>query len=112
MEGRWHNLASRSYPKFLAKTQVVEGQRKVGKPIVIRALSSIVNRADEERRLCPVRAVKFYLNRVKKFRGGRKKLFISYQKNYEEEIVKSQFLDGLKRLSCCGRSWQKKNMNC
>ena len=84
-------------PKFLAKTQVVEGPRTVGKPIVIKALSRIIGRQEEERLLCPVRAVKFYLQRVKDFRRNRRKLFISYQKNHQGEIVKGTISGWIKR---------------
>lgn len=94
-------------PKFLSKTQIVQGARTVGVPIVIKALSNIVG-SEEDRLLCPVRALKFYLDRVKEFRNNKEKVFISYQKNHVGEVVKSTISSWIKKtVMCCYSSAQK-----
>ena len=89
-------------PTFLAKTQLVEGPRTVGKPVVIKALSSILTKGDEDRCLCPVRAVKYYLKRTESLRENKKKLFVSYQKNHEGEIAKGTITGWIRKaVTCC-----------
>ena len=58
---------------FLAKNQLPS---VAPKPFSIPSLSQTCGRNDEDRLLCPVRALKFYLNRVRPLRGLRKRLFI------------------------------------
>jgi len=58
---------------FLAKTQLPS---VTSAPFTIPSLSQTCGRDDEDRLLCPVRALKFYLSKVKAFRGSRKRLFL------------------------------------
>ena len=58
---------------FLSKTQLPS---VASEPFTIPSLSANCGRDDEERLLCPVRSLKFYLNLVKLLRGSRKRLFI------------------------------------
>ena len=58
---------------FLAKNQLPS---VAPLPIIIPSLSRTCGRDDKDRLLCPVRALKFYLDRVKTLRGSRKRLFI------------------------------------
>ena len=58
---------------FLAKNQLPS---MVSKPFKVQSLSKTCGQDDEDRLLCPVRALKFYLNRVKSIRGSWKRLFI------------------------------------
>ena len=58
---------------FLAKTQLPS---VAPSPFSIPSLSLNCGRDDADRTLCPVRALKFYLARVKPLRGHRKRLFL------------------------------------
>ena len=60
-------------PGFLAKNQLPS---MASKPFKVQSLSKTCGQDDEDRLLCPVRALKFYLNRVKSIRGSQKRLFI------------------------------------
>ena len=42
---------------------------------------------DQDRTLCPVRALRYYLDRTKSILKGRKKLFIAFKKGYHREIT-------------------------
>ena len=60
-------------PGFLAKNQLPES---LPEPIVIPGLSQFCGSDTDDRLLCPVRAVRAYLSRVKAKRSGRKRLFL------------------------------------
>ena len=60
-------------PGFLAKKQLPES---LPEPIVIPGLSQFCGSDTDDRLLCPVRAVRAYLSRVKAKRLGRKRLFL------------------------------------
>ena len=60
-------------PGFLAKNQLPS---LASKPFKVQSLSKTCGQEDEDRLLCQVRALKFYLNRVKSIRGSQKRLFI------------------------------------
>ena len=60
-------------PGFLAKTQLPS---TASLPFTIPSLSDVCGSDDEDRLLCPVRSLRFYLTRVKSLRGRRKRLFI------------------------------------
>lgn len=72
------------FPGFLAKNQAPS---VAGVPIEFPALSCSAGNMDNY--LCPVRALRIYLRRTKSFRRERKRLFISYVKNYDKEISAS-----------------------
>ena len=59
---------------FLAKNQLPS---VASAPFSIPSLSQSCGRDDDDRLLCPVRALKFYLSKVKALRGSRKRLFLS-----------------------------------
>ena len=60
-------------PGFLAKNQLPES---LPEPIVIPGLSQFCGSDTDDRLLCPVRALRAYLSRVKAKRLGRKRLFL------------------------------------
>ena len=77
-------VSLRFLPEFLAKNQVPG----VPSPIVrLPALTSILGGDDEDRLLCPVRALRFYLQRVRPFRRAtQRRLFISYNPDFPSDI--------------------------
>ena len=71
-------------PEFLAKNQV---PGSVSPTLIIPALTRILGPDDADRLLCPVRALKFYLNRTKSLRSQtHRRLFISYNADYDSDI--------------------------
>ena len=86
---------------FIAKTQLVNQGGDICQPIVVKALTRFVGPQDEERVLCPVRAVKSYLRRTKDIRGDRKRLFIAYKKGHRHDIVKSTVSGWVKKTVVC-----------
>ena len=56
-------------------------------PVNIPALTAIVDRQfREDRTLCPVRALRYYLDRTKDLRESRSLLFISFKKGHTSDI--------------------------
>lgn len=83
-------------PKFLAKTQTIDGVML--SPIVIKSLASFLSKdMEEDRRLCPVRALKFYLDRTKDLRWDKKKLFVSFKKGFKGDIAKGTISGWIKK---------------
>ena len=85
--GQWEKVALFPSSDFIAKNQLArEGSQSVS-PVTIPALTTIVDRQfKEDRTLCPVRALRFYLDRTKDLRGARSLLFISFKKGHTSDI--------------------------
>ena len=85
--GQWKKVALFPSSDFIAKNQLArEGSQSVS-PVTIPALTTIVDRQfKEDRTLCPVRALRYYLDRTKDLRGSRSLLFISFKKGHTSDI--------------------------
>jgi hypothetical protein len=70
-------------PSFLSKTQLASSP-----PLAfeIPALSKSVGQDLDDNKLCPVRAMRIYLDRTRTLREGKKLLFISYKQNFDKDI--------------------------
>ena len=78
------SVSLRFLPEFLAKNQT---PGSVSPTLVIPALTRILGPDDADRLLCPVRALKFYLDRTKAVRAQtHRRLFISYNLEYASDI--------------------------
>jgi len=73
----------RPFDGFLAKNQRGD---EAPREYSIKSLRHFAPEGDPERLLCPVRAIRIYLNRTNKFRGDRKKLFLSLNPGQKTEI--------------------------
>ena len=85
--GQWKKVALFPSSDFIAKNQLArEGSQSVS-PVTIPALTTIVDRQfKEDRTLCPVQALRYYLDRTKDLRGSRSLLFISFKKGHTSDI--------------------------
>ena len=67
-------------------------------PVTIPALTTIVDRQFKEyRTLCPVRALRYYLDRTKDLRGSRSFPFISFKKGHTSDIRPATLSSWLKQ---------------
>ena len=56
-------------------------------PVVIPALTPTLDRScKEDKTLCPVRALLYYLDRTKDMRQGKELVFVSFKKGFEKDI--------------------------
>ena len=85
--GQWKKVALFTSSDFIAKNQLPrEGSHTVS-PVIIPTLTAIIDRPfKEDRTLCPVRALRYYLDRTKDLRGSRSLLFISFKKGHTSDI--------------------------
>lgn len=72
-------------PEFRAKNQLAD---VFSAPIVIPSLTRDLDPDDPDRFLCPVRAIKAYLDRTASHRATKRALFISLLPNMERDISK------------------------
>ena len=67
-------------------------------PVTILALTTTVDRQfKEDRTLCPVRALRYYLDRTKDLRVSRSLLFISFKKGHTSDIGPATLSSWLKQ---------------
>ena len=78
-------LTLRLAVEFLAKNQAPD---EVRRPFEIRALAHRVQPDMPDASLCPVRALKIYVERAQPIRRGRRRLFLSLQQNSSREVSK------------------------
>jgi hypothetical protein len=84
--------------RFLSKTQRSVDTQKQLLTITIKSLSATLQRdMVEDRSLCPVRAVKFYLERTARHRRGLSRLFVSYIAMHQE-VTKATISIWIKKL--------------
>ena len=96
--GQWEKVALFPSSDFIAKNQLArEGSQSVS-PVTIPALTTIVDRQfKEDRTLCLVRALRYYLDRTKDLRGSQSLLFISFKKGHTSDIRPATLSSWLKQ---------------
>ena len=66
-----------------------EGPESVA-PVVILALVPALDRSlKEDRSLCPVRALRYYLDKTQNLRSNKELVFVSFKKNFNKDISPS-----------------------
>ena len=68
---------------FKAKNQIPGSKSPV---INIKSLRDTLDPTADDRKICPVRSLRKYLQRTEAFRLGKKRLFISYNLEYNKDI--------------------------
>ena len=98
--GQWEKVALFPSSDFIAKNQLAslrEGSQNVS-PVTIPALTTIVDRQfKEDRILCAVRVLRYYLDRAKDLRGCQFLLFISFKKGHTSGIRPAALSSWLKQ---------------
>ena len=90
------SVSLRFVPGFLAKNQPNSAKSP---PLFIRSLCAILGRDDEDRFLCPVRALRAYRKRSAHLRcPGKRRLFISYKESMQTDISKATLSRWLKNV--------------
>ena len=93
----WSKVVLHTDPSFVAKT-VLANSNNVMQPLVIPALDAQEDTlAGSNMTLCPVRALRIYLDKTESLRGDRKKLFISFKKGCKREIAKATISHWIKK---------------
>ena len=84
----WSNVSLFPSPCFLSKNQLAkEGPSSVA-PVIIPALAPTLDKSlKDDRTLCPVRALRYYLVKTKDLRSNKQLVFVSFKKNFGKDIV-------------------------
>ena len=83
----WSQVSLYPSPSFLSRNQLAwEGTDSVA-PMVIPALVPTLDRSlKEDRSLCPVRALRYYLDRTKDLRDHKQLVFVSFKMHFDRDI--------------------------
>ena len=83
----WSKVSLFPSPSFLSKNQLAkEGPESVA-PVGIPALAPTLDRSlKSDRTLCPVRALRYYLDRTSDLRQGKELVFVSFKKGFDKDI--------------------------
>ena len=83
----WSKVSLFPSPSFLSKNQLAkEGPESVA-PVVIPALAPTLDRSlKSDRSLCPVRALRYYLDRTSDIRQDKELVFVSFKKGFDKDI--------------------------
>ena len=83
----WSKVSLYPSPSFLSKNQLAkEGPDSVA-AVVIPALAPSLDRSLKgDRSLCPVRALRYYLDRTSDLRQNKELVFVSFKKGFDKDI--------------------------
>ena len=83
----WSKVSLFPSPSFLSKNQLAkEGPQSVA-PVVIPALAPNLDKSLKfDRSLCPIRALRYYLDRTSDLRQHKELVFVSFKKGFDKDI--------------------------
>ena len=83
----WSKVSLFPSPSFLSKNQLArEGPDSVA-PVVIPALAPTLDKSlKSDRSLCPIRALRYYLDKTSDLRQNKELVFVSFKKGFEKDI--------------------------
>ena len=94
----WSKVSLSPPPCFLSKNQLArEGPGSVA-PVVIPTLAPTLDSSlKEDRSLCPVRALHYYLDKTKDLKDKKEQVFVSFKKNFNKDISPSTIFSWIKQ---------------
>ena len=83
----WSKLSLYPSPSFLAKNHLAKEGPECVAPVVIPALAPTLDKSlKEDRSLCPVRALRYYLDKTQDLRTGKELVFVSFKQGFNKDI--------------------------
>ena len=83
----WSKVSLYPSSSFLSKNQLARDGPDSVAPVVIPALSPSLDKSlKEDRSLCPVRALHYYLNKTQELRQNKELVFVSFKKGFSKDI--------------------------
>ena len=83
----WSKVSLYPSPSFLSKNQLAKEGPDCVAPVVIPALAPTLARSlKTDRSLCPVRALRYYLDRTSGLRQNKELVFVSFKKGFDKDI--------------------------
>ena len=94
----WSQVSLYPSPSFLSKNQLARDGPASVAPVVIPALAPTLDRSlSKDRSLCPVRALRYYLDKTKDLRQGKDLVFVSFRKGFHQDIVPATISSWIKQ---------------
>ena len=83
----WSKVSLYPSPSFLAKNHLAKEGPECVAPVVIPALAPTLDKSlKEDRSLCPVRALRYYLDKTQDLRTGKELVFVSFKQGFDRDI--------------------------
>ena len=94
----WSKVSLFPSPSFLSKNQLAkEGLNSVA-PVVIPALAPTLDKSlKSDRSLCPIRALRYYLDRTSDIRHAKELVFVSFKKGFDKDITPATISSWIKQ---------------
>ena len=85
----WSNVSLYPSPSFISKNHLTKEGPGCVAPVIIPALAPTLDKSlKENRTLCPVRSLRYYLDKTKEnLRADKELVFVSFRKNFKKDIV-------------------------
>ena len=98
----WSKVSLYPSPSFLAKNHLAKEGPECVAPLVIPALAPILDKSlKEDRSLCPVRALRYYLDKTQDLRQGKELVFVSFKKGFMKDISPATISSWIKQVILC-----------
>ena len=83
----WSKVSLYPSPSFLAKNHLAKEGPECVAPVVIPALAPTLDKSlKEDRSLCPVQALRYYLDKTQDLRTGKELVFVSFKQGFNKDI--------------------------
>ena len=83
----WSKVSLYPSPSFLAKNHLAKEGPECVAPVVIPALAPTLDKSlKEDRSLCPVRALRYYLDKTQDLRTRKELVFVSFKRGFDRDI--------------------------
>ena len=84
----WSNVSLYPSPSFISKNHLAKEGPGCIDPVIIPALAPTLDKSlKEDRTLCPVRSLHYYLDKTKDLRADKELVFVSFRKSFKKDIV-------------------------
>ena len=94
----WSQVSLYPSPSFLSKNQLARDGPASVAPVVILALAPTLDKSlSDDKSLCPVRTLRYYLDRTKDLRKGKDLVFVSFRKGFQKDIVPATISSWIKQ---------------
>ena len=93
----WKEVTISPFSPFLDKNQLASDGPEVVQPVVIPALKPH-NSMKEHMTLCPVRALRYYMDKTEELRENKHLFFFSFKDGFSKDIQRSTICSWLNKL--------------
>ena len=93
----WSKVSLYPSPSFLSKNQLAKGGLDSVGPVTKPALAPTLDKSD--RSLCPVRALRYYLDRTSDLRQNKELVFVSFKKGFDKDISPAAISSWIKQTA-------------